>query len=622
VSNKNKSLACFLAFALGALAKTGAQLVAVPGSVDRIPKNLQVSRQGVLPKTKKKNKILKADDSSKTLVNSKKALEASRFKLFIKSLKEKLLATNFKDFRLLAPFVSIISFILARKYILYSGSFDSPGNEEKNKELVAATSNNNLGEEYEKLKEDYNNLKIENEGYKKLKEDYDTLQKKLQDLLKNNYPGDVVNLKNKADGNKGTYFLLLILFTTSLTLAFYTRFLCIKNKRLSKENKNFSEETLTKGEVIERHRQVEDCMSTFLNTYLPRLESKGKIFEDENLAVGLKDKFNPGYKDVFEELAANKNKKFVKFLLKRVYDNLHVPNFFPVYRTEDLKTGKHIEIKNEENFLRGKSVESVTCFKNKEFLNYIENKLRKNNVLAPKDENTGEYLETIEISGTKITKENLDLVKENVKISCKNVIEIEMNRKTFPQVKGICKDEKTGKLMQFEGSYFEVNPTIMFPSKYNFYASPVNWGKYDEYFKVILPKFYAKMYINKEEETVKKRIVEGFLYGKDDFEYYEDEEHEKIKDEEILERAKFLLIPLMYIDKIDKEYKEDFLKFMREYIIKGNEEIFKKACVGIPGAEEFCKSVFEEVKNKNEENKIENNKNNSILNESMSGKEN
>ena len=92
--NIEKRLACLFAFLLGALAKTGAQLVAVPGSVDRIPKNLQVSRQGVLPKTKKKNKILKADDSSKTLVNSKKALEASRFKLFIKSLKNLAICIN------------------------------------------------------------------------------------------------------------------------------------------------------------------------------------------------------------------------------------------------------------------------------------------------------------------------------------------------------------------------------------------------------------------------------------------------------------------------------------------------------------------------------------------------
>lgn len=300
MSNKNKGLACFLAFTLGALAKTGAQLVAVSGSLNKAPENLQVSRQGVLPKTKNK-KIFKTNDSSQTAVNRGKTLKDSGFKFFVKSLKEKLLATNFKDFRLLAPFVSIISFILARKYILYSRGFDSSSTEKKNKELVVTTSNKNLDEEYEKLKADYNNLKVENEGCKKLKEDYDTLQKKFQDLLKNNDPSGVVNLKNKADGNKGTYFLLLILFTTSLTLAFYTRFLCIKNKRLSKENKNFSEKILAQGKVIEEHWQIDDYISTFLNTYLPRLESKGKIFEDENPKSDFSDKYAREYRGVFSK---------------------------------------------------------------------------------------------------------------------------------------------------------------------------------------------------------------------------------------------------------------------------------------------------------------------------------
>ena len=640
MSNKNKSLACFLAFTLGALAKTGVQLVAVPGSVDRIPKNLQVSRQGVLPKTKKKNKILKADDSSKTLVNSKKALEANRFKLFIKSLKEKLLATNFKDFRLLAPFVSIISFILARKYILYSGSFDSPGNEEKNKELVAATSNNNLGEEYEKLKEDYNNLKIENEGYKKLKEDYDDLQKKFQDLLRNNYKkSDVLDLNNNTK--------LLILFMACLSLSFYTSFLHIKNKRLDKEkeslfekNKKFSEETLAKGEVIERHRQAEDCMSTFLNTYLPRLESKGKIFEDENLAIDLKDKFNSGYKDVFEELAANKNKKFVKFLLKRVYDDL--------WSDSNLCHGG--------NFVRNKLVKEVKNYKDDEFFKYLENKLKKYKLLAPKDEKTGKYSEFVELSfitkRKKIKGEgnceferevkaikkselrNIDDIKnlkdenkENIEIKADEevnykVVMIELNKESFPEVEGICRDEM-GVYYRFKRSFFDVVPTkvifdnFIYPGKCNLYALPVDWGEYNEYFRVVLPKFYAKIYTNGEKEAVKKRIVEGFLLGKDDFEYYKDKEHEKIKNEEILERAKFLLIPLMYIDEIDKEYKEDFLSFMKEYIIKGNEEIFKKACVGIHVAEEFCKSILDAVENKNEENKIENGGNNNILNENI-----
>ena len=123
MGSKNKSLACFLAFTLGALAKTGVQLVAGAGPLGKVPENSQVSGQSILQKTKKK-KILKTDGASHVLVDSEKSLKDSGFKFFVKSLKEKVLATNFKDFRLLAPFVSVLSFILARKYILNSNLFN------------------------------------------------------------------------------------------------------------------------------------------------------------------------------------------------------------------------------------------------------------------------------------------------------------------------------------------------------------------------------------------------------------------------------------------------------------------------------------------------------------------
>lgn len=697
-------LVCFLAFTLGTLAKGGVQLVATAEPAVGAPALSRASRLKSSPKTKNK-KILKADNASQVLVNSEKSLKDNGFKFFIKSLKEKLLATNFKDFRLLAPFVSVLSFILARKYILNSNNSDNiPSDEEKNKEIVTATSNNNLGEEYEKLKADYNNLKVENEGCKKLKEDYDTLQKKFQDLLKNNDPSGVVNLKNKADGNKGTYFLLLILFTTSLTLAFYTRVLYIKNKHLSKEaltkmneflfekNKKFSEETLAKGEVIERHRQVEDCMSTFLNTYLPRLESKGKIFEDENPESDFNDRYAWEYGGVFSKNAHKNNKKFIKALLKRVYDDL--------WSDSNLCHGG--------NFVRNKLVKEVKNYKDDEFFKYLENKLKKYKLLAPKDEKTGKYSEFVELSfitkRKKIkgegnceferevkaikkselrniddiknlkdeNKENgektpdfkhllymridkdrfplVDVVYEDVenqtsltfkknfydvmphsfadieikadeKVNYK-VVMIELNKESFPEVEGICRDEM-GVYYRFKRSFFDVVPTkvifdnFIYPGKCNLYALPVDWGEYNEYFRVVLPKFYAKIYTNGEKEAVKKRIVEGFLLGKDDFECYENEEREEIEEREILERAKFLLIPLMYKDEIEKEYRDDFFNFMKEYIIKGNEGIFERACVGIPGAEEFCKSVLGKANDKNKENKIENGGNNNILNGNM-----